>query len=91
MKASELHPLVVKLQDAGVLISRKAHGAHHKSPFNGNYSIVSGWWNPVLDGKSAETSFYRKLEDYILEKYGVEPRSWYEPQEGWTEETRQEA
>jgi sterol desaturase/sphingolipid hydroxylase (fatty acid hydroxylase superfamily) len=40
----------VLLQESGLLISRKAHGAHHKSPFNCNYSIVSGMWNPVLDG-----------------------------------------
>ena len=43
-------PPPLPLQDAGVLISRKAHGAHHKAPFEGNYCIVSGWWNPVLDG-----------------------------------------
>ena len=42
--------LLQPLQDAGVLISRKAHGAHHKAPFEGNYCIVSGWWNPILDG-----------------------------------------
>ena len=50
------HPLVslsshqVDLQDAGLLISRKDHGAHHKAPFNEKYSIVSGWCNPLLDG-----------------------------------------
>ena len=37
------------LQDAGVLVSRRAHGAHHRAPFEGNYCIVSGIWNPVLD------------------------------------------
>lgn len=43
-----LQPLL--LQDAGLLISRKDHGAHHKAPFNEKYSIVSGWCNPLLDG-----------------------------------------
>lgn len=37
-------------QDAGLLISRRDHGAHHKAPFNCKYSIVSGWSNPLLDG-----------------------------------------
>jgi len=32
-----------------VLVSRRAHGAHHRAPFEGNYCIVSGIWNPVLD------------------------------------------
>ncbi len=36
-------------QGAGLLISRKAHGAHHRAPFEGNYCIVSGFWNKVLD------------------------------------------
>ena len=38
------------LQDAGLLIGRKEHGAHHKAPFIAKYSIVSGWVNPWLDG-----------------------------------------
>jgi hypothetical protein len=41
------HPLP---QEAGLLIGRKAHGAHHRAPFEGNYCIVSGWWNDTLDG-----------------------------------------
>ncbi len=49
MKKSELHPAVVALQEAGLLIGRKAHGAHHRAPFEGNYCIVSGWWNELLD------------------------------------------
>ena len=32
-----------------MLVSRRAHGAHHRAPFEGNYCIVSGIWNPVLD------------------------------------------
>ena len=39
------------LQDAGLLIGRKEHGAHHKAPFIAKYSIVSGWVNPWLDGE----------------------------------------
>jgi hypothetical protein len=36
-------------QDAGLLIGRRAHGAHHRPNFEGNYCIVSGWWNEPLD------------------------------------------
>ena len=50
MKASQLPSVVVAAQDAGLLISRRAHGAHHRSPFNCNYAIVSGVWNAALDG-----------------------------------------
>ncbi|XVF03905.1 hypothetical protein REPUB_Repub05bG0033700 [Reevesia pubescens] len=46
---SKLHPLVVALQDAGVLVSRSQHSAHHRPPYNSNYCIVSGVWNKLLD------------------------------------------
>jgi hypothetical protein len=49
MKKSELPAVVVALQDAGVLIGRAAHGAHHRPNFEGNYCIVSGLWNQPLD------------------------------------------
>ncbi|KAH0902422.1 hypothetical protein HID58_041925, partial [Brassica napus] len=42
---SKLPPLVVSLQDMGVLVSRKQHGEHHRAPYNNNYCIVSGAWN----------------------------------------------
>jgi hypothetical protein len=47
-RAPPLLPLAP--QEAGLLIGRKAHGAHHRAPFEGNYCIVSGWWNELLDG-----------------------------------------
>lgn len=85
MKRSELHPLVVAAQDSGLLISRKAHGAHHKAPFEGNYCIVSGHWNSILDGDGSEESFFRRLERFIYNMWGVEPRCWKEPQDDWLE------
>lgn len=63
-------------QDANVLISRKAHGAHHRAPFEGNYCIVSGWWNGPLDN----SGFLRKLEQLVLSMTGVEPRCWHDPE-----------
>lgn len=81
MKKSELPGAIVALQDANLLISRKAHGAHHKPNFEGNYCIVNGWWNPLLDG----TGFFRWLEHRVKDATGVEPRCWYPPEHGWEE------
>ncbi|PNH07122.1 hypothetical protein TSOC_006450 [Tetrabaena socialis] len=68
-------------EDAGVLIGRRMHGAHHRSPFEGNYCIVSGLWNPLLDS----TAFFRKMEALIHDSTGVEPRCWHEPEYEWRE------
>jgi sterol desaturase/sphingolipid hydroxylase (fatty acid hydroxylase superfamily) len=53
MKRSELPPVVLYLQEKGVLIGRKAHGAHHKPNFEGNYAIVSGMWHEPAGGKQS--------------------------------------
>ena len=76
MKKSELPEIVIQLQDAGVLISRKAHGAHHRPPFEGNYCIVSGWWNSSLDN----SGFLRLLEETVKALTGIEPRCWHPPE-----------
>ena len=70
---------LLRLQDAGILLSRKAHGAHHKAPFENNYAIVSGWWNPLLDAGGDGHNFWRKFEHFIKARTGAEPRCWYEP------------
>lgn len=67
------------LQGAGILVSRKAHGAHHRAPFEGNYCIVSGFWNPILDAGGSPDGFFRRLERFVAARTGVEPRCWYEP------------
>ena len=91
MKKSQLPEIVVKLQDLGVLISRKGHGAHHRPPFEGNYCIVSGWWNPIMD----DNKVFNKMEKVVYEATGVAPRSWSETHdfdieeeapEGWGKE-----
>lgn len=95
MKKSQLPAAVVALQDAGVLVSRKAHGAHHRAPFEGNYAIVSGLWNPLLDigacGEDGEarsgTGFFRTLEKVAFAVTGVEPRCWSEPNYEWVDES----
>lgn len=78
---SRLPPLVVALQDAGVLVPRGAHAAHHRPPYNGNYCIVSGAWNGFLDHHRV----FEALEMVIFFRFGVRPRSWTEPGLEWTE------
>jgi len=60
----------------------RMHGAHHKSPFEGNYCIVSGLWNPLLD----DSRFFRRLEDFFYATTKVEPRCWYPPEADWAEQ-----
>lgn len=75
---SELPGPVVALQEAGVIIGRKAHGAHHRPPFQGNYCIVSGLFNPLLDAPWALPT----LEQLIFRTTGVAPRCWADANEG---------
>jgi ubiquitin-conjugating enzyme E2 variant len=60
------------------------HGAHHRAPFEGNYCIVSGIWNPLLDSTQA----FRHFERFIHSTTGVEPRCWHEPEYDWQEQER---
>ena len=90
MKRSEMNPLVYQAQQTGLLVNRKDHGAHHKAPYDNKYCIVSGLWNPILDYGGKERSFFALLEKFIYKQYGVEPRSWHDPNENpdWQEEER---
>lgn len=80
---SKLPPLVVALQEAGLLVSRSQHAAHHRPPYNNNYCIVNGVWNRFLD----QHKVFEALEMILYFKLGVRPRSWSEPTSDWTEET----
>lgn len=79
---SRLPQPVVALQDAGVLVSRSQHAAHHRPPYNNNYCIVSGVWNGVLD----EYRVFEMLEMFVFFKLRVRPRSWSEPDYQWIQE-----
>ncbi|KAK4852688.1 hypothetical protein QYF36_026204 [Acer negundo] len=71
---SKLPPLVVALQDAGVLLSRSQHAAHHRPPYNNNYCIVSGIWNKFMD----DNKVFEALERFFFFQFGVQPQSWNE-------------
>lgn len=81
LKRGDVPPPVLALQDAGLLVSVKAHGAHHKPPHNGNYAIVSGAWNGLLDA-----GLLLRLERAIFDATGVAPRGWCEPEGEWAAE-----
>ena len=42
-------PLVTALQRVGLVVSKRAHDAHHRPPHGTAYAIVSGWSNPLFD------------------------------------------
>ncbi|XP_075482562.1 fatty acid desaturase 4, chloroplastic-like [Primulina tabacum] len=68
----KLPPLVVALQDMGVIVGRAQHAAHHRPPYNGNYCILSGVWNRFLD----KHKIFVGLEMVLHIVLGVKPRSW---------------
>ncbi|CAM9107955.1 unnamed protein product, partial [Phaeothamnion confervicola] len=60
------------LQDAGVILSRRAHGQHHSSPFQDHYCIVTGHCNEFMD----KSGIFRLLENIIYKATGVESNTW---------------
>ncbi len=72
MLGSETPGWVNRLQALGLTVSRKTHGLHHLAPYEGNYSIISGVTNRVLD----QTGFFRRLEHLIYRWNGVEANTW---------------
>lgn len=61
-------PVIVALQDMGVLLSPRQHSFHHHSPFAVNYCTVTNWLNPVLE----LCDFWRTLE-WLLRLAGIKP------------------
>jgi len=60
------------LQNNGFTIDRKSHAQHHIAPFDGNYCIVSGICNKILD----ESGVFRRMEHIIYKVNGVESNAW---------------
>ena len=72
MTKKEVHPIINKLQDCGLTIARTSHARHHVMPYDGNYCIVSGFWNDALDNSGV----FRMMEKFIYERNGVESNAW---------------
>jgi ubiquitin-conjugating enzyme E2 variant len=62
--------LVRLLQDAGVLLGRAEHAAHHDRPYDAHYCITTGWCNRPLE----RIGFFRGLERLITRLTGARPR-----------------
>lgn len=60
------------LQDKKIILSKKEHGLHHTSPFEGHYCILTGICNPILDS----TNFFRHLERLVYKLTGNTPNTW---------------
>jgi hypothetical protein len=56
------------LQDMGIILSKKEHGLHHNSPFEGHYCILTGVCNSFLD----DSKFFRHLENIVFKLTGNE-------------------
>lgn len=72
MTVTDLPAWADRLQRAGIMLSRKEHGVHHKAPHMGRYSILNGMTNGVLD----RTGFWRRLELLVYRLSGQEPNTW---------------
>lgn len=60
------------LQGANLAISKKVHGAHHTTPFEAHYCILTGWCNPPLD----RALVWRRAEAFVYRANGQEPNCW---------------
>jgi hypothetical protein len=72
MPKKELNAFQKACQNAGLSISPVQHARHHVAPYDGNYCIVSGFWNEYVDS----SGFFRKFERFVYERNGVESNSW---------------
>lgn len=63
----QLPPLIKLLQDNRIILSRKEHGLHHNSPFEGHYCILTGVCNQWLD----QSNFFRHLERIVFKLTGT--------------------
>jgi ubiquitin-conjugating enzyme E2 variant len=71
---AELAPWQLRLQQSGLILSRRAHLAHHLAPFDAHYAILLGVANPI--------ALFRWLEARIYEANGVEANCWREVKGG---------
>lgn len=58
------------LQRCGLILSRRGHLHHHRSPYAANYCIATGWCNRPLEA----IGFFRRLERAVTWLTGLRPR-----------------
>jgi len=62
---------VRRLQDWGLILSRREHQRHHAAPYAQNYCIAAGWCNRPL----AAINFFRRTERILTRLTGLQPRA----------------
>jgi len=72
MTKAQVPQWVNALQDFGITVPRTQHALHHMAPYEGNYCIVSGVCNDILD----KSGFFRRFEKIIYEINVVESNAW---------------
>jgi len=70
--AKGVPPLALAAARARLIVSLKAHGRHHVSPYGGVYGMVSGWFNAPAD----RFELWRHAEVAVWHLRGVEPICW---------------
>ena len=63
------------LRKAGIAQEADDHRTHHRAPWTGNYCIINGALNPLLD----KSGFWRKYENVVHKITGAEPKAWQHP------------
>lgn len=76
MKQTEVPAHGKLLQKVGLAIDPRAHGVHHRMPWNSDYCIVSGHLNKPLD----KIKFWPRYEQAIYKITGAKPDSWNVPE-----------
>ena len=72
LKVRETPAVLNFLMKKKIILDRSSHNNHHTMPFEGNYCIVTGICNPLLD----ESGFFRFLEHMVYKVNGQDPNSW---------------
>jgi palmitoyl-[glycerolipid] 3-(E)-desaturase len=72
MTKRETPVVAATLQQYGIAVPRTQHALHHLAPYEGNYCIISGLCNRILD----ETGLFRRFEHFIYQWNGVEANAW---------------
>lgn len=67
-------PALKRMQDMGIILSRKEHGQHHTAPFEDHYCILTGVCNSFLD----KSRFFRYMENIVFRLTGNKPNTWKE-------------